>query len=102
MPLVMRADLWAGQAVLVLGATGVAGMLAVQFARHLGAGRVMAAGRDTRSLTRLADLGADAVVRLDQPRDDVASGIADAAGRLASTSSSTSSGGNRPKPPSSR
>lgn len=80
MPLVTRADLRAGQTVLVLGATGVAGMLAVQFARHLGAGRVIAAGRDTRSLTRLADLGADAVVRLDQSRDDVASGIADAAG----------------------
>ncbi|MEV4145900.1 zinc-binding alcohol dehydrogenase family protein [Amycolatopsis sp. NPDC049691] len=40
----------AGQDVLVLGATGNAGRLAVQVAKHLGAGRVIAAGRDPEKL----------------------------------------------------
>jgi len=56
-----------GQSVLVLGATGSSGSLAVQIARHLGAGRVVAAGRDPERLAPLADLGADATVRLDEP-----------------------------------
>lgn len=81
MPLRLRADLQPGQTVLVLGATGVAGRLTVQFARHLGAGRVIAAGRDPRSLARLTELGADAVVRLDQPPAEVTRDIAAAAGR---------------------
>jgi NADPH:quinone reductase-like Zn-dependent oxidoreductase len=54
----------AGQSVLILGATGNAGRMAVQIARHLGAGRVIAAGRDAERLTRLAALGADATVAL--------------------------------------
>lgn len=53
-----------GQQVLVLGATGVTGRLAVQCARLLGAGRVVAAGRDPDSLARLTELGADATIRL--------------------------------------
>ncbi len=47
-----RIDFRSGQRVLVLGATGNAGRLAVQVARHLGASAVVAAGRDRR---RLAD-----------------------------------------------
>ena len=38
LPLVWRAHLQPGETVLILGATGVAGRLAVQIARHLGAG----------------------------------------------------------------
>ncbi|MCW2759432.1 MAG: 2-haloacrylate reductase [Nocardioidaceae bacterium] len=53
-----------GQSVLVLGASGNAGAMAVQVAQHLGAGRVVAAGR---SLDRLAELGADEVVPLADP-----------------------------------
>jgi NADPH:quinone reductase-like Zn-dependent oxidoreductase len=52
-----------GDAVLVLGATGSAGRLAVQVARRFGAGRVTAVGRGAE---RLATTGADAVVALDQ------------------------------------
>jgi NADPH:quinone reductase-like Zn-dependent oxidoreductase len=59
-----RARLQPGQHVLVLGATGTAGQLAVQIAKHLGAGRVVAAGRDQEALDRLQNLGADDVVRL--------------------------------------
>jgi NADPH:quinone reductase-like Zn-dependent oxidoreductase len=55
----------AGQDVLILGATGNAGQLAVQVARRLGAGQVIAAGRDPARLTALPDLGATATVRLD-------------------------------------
>jgi len=54
-----------GGSVLVLGATGNAGQLAVQIARTLGAGHVVAAGRDPRRLDQLARLGADDVVGLD-------------------------------------
>lgn len=63
--LVWRAKLQPGETVLILGATGVAGHLAVQIAKHLGAGRVVAAGRNHRVLTTLCDLGADAIVALD-------------------------------------
>jgi NADPH:quinone reductase-like Zn-dependent oxidoreductase len=59
-----RADFGAGQSVLVLGATGSSGQMAVQVAKLLGAGRVIAAGRDPRRLAACKDLGADEVVRL--------------------------------------
>jgi NADPH2:quinone reductase len=51
---------------LILGGTGVAGKLAIQIARHLGAGRVVAAGRNEQVLRTLNDLGADATIHLDQ------------------------------------
>jgi len=67
LPLVWRAQLKAGETVLILGATGVAGKLALQIAKHLGAERVIAAGRNHRVLATLPDLGADAIIALDQP-----------------------------------
>jgi len=60
-----RARLQPGESVLILGATGVAGQLAIQVARHLGAGRVVAAGRNQRVLSGLAQLGAEATIALD-------------------------------------
>ncbi len=45
-----RAGLMPGETVLVLGATGVAGHLAIQVARHLGARRIIGAGRNMESL----------------------------------------------------
>lgn len=63
-PLSWRAQLRPGETVLVLGATGVVGQIAVQAARLLGAGRIVAAGRDPEMLTRAAHLGADATVDL--------------------------------------
>jgi NADPH:quinone reductase-like Zn-dependent oxidoreductase len=53
-----------GQAVLILGATGSAGQLAIQIAKHLGAGGVVAAGRGADRLAALARLGADDTVDL--------------------------------------
>jgi NADPH:quinone reductase-like Zn-dependent oxidoreductase len=66
-----RGKLQPGERVLVLGATGVAGQIAVQLAKHLGAGRVVAAGRNPRGLATLPALGADATIQLDQPDDDL-------------------------------
>ena len=59
-----RIDFQAGQTVLVLGATGSAGQMAVQVAKRLGAGRVIAAGRNPERLAALPALGADSIVRL--------------------------------------
>lgn len=60
-----RAALEPGQSVLVLGATGNAGQMAVQIAKHLGAGTVIGAGRGRERLDALKTLGADAVVPLE-------------------------------------
>lgn len=61
------AKLQPGETVLVNGATGFAGKLAVQIAKMLGARRVTGAGRDEESLRRLPELGADAVIDLKKP-----------------------------------
>jgi len=67
LPLSYRARLQPGETVLILGATGVAGKLAVQISKQLGAGRVVAAGRNLESLQTLPALGADALISLNQP-----------------------------------
>jgi NADPH2:quinone reductase len=64
LPLAWRARLQPGETVLVLGATGMVGQFAVQAARLLGAGRIVAAGRDGEMLARAKQLGADATVDL--------------------------------------
>jgi NADPH:quinone reductase-like Zn-dependent oxidoreductase len=64
LPLEHHARLRAGESVLVLGATGVVGRVAVQAAKILGAGRVVAAARNEAALGELKDLGADDVVVL--------------------------------------
>ena len=65
MPLAWRAPVHAGDRVLVLGATGTAGQVAVQAAKLLGAAHVVAAGRDPAGLERALTLGADEAVGLD-------------------------------------
>jgi NADPH:quinone reductase-like Zn-dependent oxidoreductase len=60
--LTQRVALAPGSRVLVLGATGNAGRMAIEVARHLGAAHVVAAGR---SAERLAALPADRAVTLD-------------------------------------
>ncbi|MDX3264405.1 zinc-binding alcohol dehydrogenase family protein [Streptomyces sp. MI02-2A] len=59
-----RIEFRPGQSILVLGATGNAGRMAVQIARHLGADRIVAAGRDPKCLELLTALGATDVVSL--------------------------------------
>ena len=68
-PLVWRAPVRGGETVLVLGATGTAGLVAVQAARLLGAGRVIAAGRDPERLARAAEVGADETVGIGETGD---------------------------------
>jgi NADPH:quinone reductase-like Zn-dependent oxidoreductase len=51
--------------VVVLGATGASGSIAVQIAKHLGAQRVIAVGREGDKLRRTADHGADVVIPID-------------------------------------
>jgi NADPH:quinone reductase len=62
--LTLRARLQPGERVLVLGASGAVGRIAVQGARLLEAGRVVAAGRSLDALEPLRALGADALVEL--------------------------------------
>lgn len=59
-----RAALKAGETVLVNGATGAAGKLAVQIAKHLGAKKIIATGRDSATLEKLKRLGADVTINL--------------------------------------
>lgn len=68
-----------GQSVLVLAATGNAGRMAIQIAKHLGASHVIGAGRQPGRLAALTDLGADATVALDGAPADVARHLGDAA-----------------------
>ena len=57
-----RAHLQAGETVLVNGATGTAGRVAIQLAKHLGAARVIATARNEKELEEVKLLGADVVI----------------------------------------
>ena len=71
-----RVPIEAGQSVLILGATGNAGQMAVQVAKRLGAGRVVGAGRDQARLAALHGIGADATVALTDDADATAAELA--------------------------
>ena len=77
LPLTWHAKLRDGETVLVLGATGVVGQIAVQAAKVLGAGRVVAAGRHRPTLEALRERGADEIVVLG---DDDRTALREAAG----------------------
>jgi NADPH:quinone reductase-like Zn-dependent oxidoreductase len=77
-----RVPIKAGQSVLVLGATGNAGSMAIQVAKHLGAGRVIGVGRNQERLRELAGLGADEVVALTDDDDVTSERIAEAAAEV--------------------
>ena len=64
-----RAKFVAGEAVLVNGATGASGRLAVQVAKYLGAKKVIATGRQAAALQSIKDLGADETILLVENRD---------------------------------
>ncbi|MFI6316554.1 zinc-binding alcohol dehydrogenase family protein [Nonomuraea sp. NPDC050556] len=69
-----------GETVLVQGATGVAGRLAVKVARLLGAGRIVATGRDDRQLEEVRAIGADTVINTAVSDEALARAFADAKG----------------------
>ncbi len=71
-----RIDFRPGQRVLITAATGSAGRMAVQVARHLGAEEVVAVGR---GVDRLAALGAERTVSLDDDAATIAKNLGEAA-----------------------
>lgn len=76
-----RAKLAPGENVLILGATGVTGKLAVRIAKLLGAARVVAAGRNREALGKLHELGADATIQLDAPAKELSEAFTREAGQ---------------------
>ena len=64
-----RANFTAGETVLVNGATGTSGRLAVQVAKYLGAKKIIATGRQAATLQSIKALGADETILLIENRD---------------------------------
>lgn len=72
-----RVSMQPGSTVMVLGATGNAGSMAVQVAKLLGAARVIAVARNRSRLAELRGLGADVLVPLTADGSETAAEIAD-------------------------
>ena len=68
-----RAHFKPGERVLINGAAGTSGRLAIQVAKHLGAGRIVATARNPAVEAQLRALGADDFIRLDQSPEDLTS-----------------------------
>lgn len=66
MGLRFKAGIQPGDVVLINGATGFTGRVAVQIAKYYGAKKVIATGRNNQSLADLLELGADEVISLEQ------------------------------------
>lgn len=75
-----RGRLAPGETVLILGASGVVGQIAVQAAKLMGAGRVVAAARDPELLEHAGALGADALVTLRDDAEQLAGTLREASG----------------------
>lgn len=73
MALRYRAAMQPGDTVLINGATGVTGKIAVQVARHYGAGKIIATGRNAALLEELKALGADEIISLKQEDAEIIS-----------------------------
>jgi len=67
LPLRWIAKLQQGETVLINGATGVSGRIAIQIAKLLGAGKIIGTGRNEKSLEQLSELGADVIIDLKLP-----------------------------------
>lgn len=76
-----RADLQKGETVLINGATGVTGKIAIQVAKHYGAGKVIATGRNEQALKELLSLGADEIILLQQDDDTFVAQLKDRHGQ---------------------
>lgn len=79
-----RSGLQPGETVIVLGAGGIAGQIAICAARGLGAGRIVAVGRSETSLNRAREAGADEAVPLGSgDPDELTARLIEAAGGTA-------------------
>lgn len=70
MSVVRRGELRPGETVLVLGSGGVVGQVAIQAARHAGAGAIVAVSRSPRSGDSAMELGADRFVAISEALGD--------------------------------
>ncbi len=75
MALKSRAKMKKGNVVLINGATGVTGKIAVQVAKHYGAEKVIVTGRNQEILEELKSLGADVAISLQQNDEEFISNI---------------------------
>jgi NADPH:quinone reductase-like Zn-dependent oxidoreductase len=75
MGLRFKAEIQPGDTILINGATGFTGRVAVQIAKYYGAKKVIATGRNPNSLKALLDLGADEIISFNQPDDNFVSQI---------------------------
>jgi NADPH:quinone reductase-like Zn-dependent oxidoreductase len=66
MALRFRAKIQPGETVLINGATGFTGQMAIQIAKHYGAKRIIVTGRNEKTLQSLLELGADEIISLKQ------------------------------------
>lgn len=65
-----RAHLQEGETVLINGATGVTGRMAIQIAKHYGAKKIIATGRNPQSLNELLTLGANEIITTNQENEN--------------------------------
>ncbi len=75
MALLFKANMQAGETVLINGATGVTGRIALQIAKHYGAKKIIATGRNEQSLKELLSLGADDIISLQDNEESFISQI---------------------------
>lgn len=66
MALRFRAGIKPEETVLINGATGFTGQMAIQIAKHYGAKKIIVTGRNEKTLQTLLELGADEIVSLKQ------------------------------------
>ena len=72
-----RAYMEKGKTILINGATGITGKVAIQLARYYGANKIIATGRNAAILETLPDLGADVTISLKQSDEAVIKQIKD-------------------------
>ncbi|HEY5464188.1 MAG TPA: zinc-binding alcohol dehydrogenase family protein [Hanamia sp.] len=70
MALRFRAGMQVGETVLINGATGFTGRIAIQVAKHYGAKKIIVTGRNETSLKSLLELGADEIISTQQADGD--------------------------------
>ena len=75
MALRFRAAIQAGETVLINGATGFTGKIAVQIAKYYGAKKIIATGRNEQSLQALLSLGVDEIISLKQDNEKIVSQV---------------------------